>query len=687
MSHLKRILLVLFLGSCLSTPALSSELGDAAANLAPGEWTRFTVTGFNDNLLLQDEGHHVLQYTDSMKWDPVRNEVNFVGSGHLQPYKHIVYAESNNSWASQSVPSYFGTSHGYDHMALDPVGRKLYFRYFNNDLLEIYDLDNKNWSRSSRLTADVWQVAGGMAWFPERKGVVFADSSEISMYLPANNSWKSLSTNVGALGPYHNFAEYSPEHKLVIYGGGNDSRAIFQIDSSGTITRKANAPFNLGITASIIVVDPVSGNFLVFTDSAFYEYDPIADSWKKQSVSIPFRNGVDNGVFGAAAVPISTHGVVMIVKYDGNNSKVFLYKHAAGSGTPPPPPPPPPAEPPPSAPPPSPPPPSGSADEDWIARSSAVGVVMATRFDSSSDVSSGVLQDSMAGNVSWDQNVKTSGAGSLRFAVKKSDQANSGNWRHYLADDRRVFGQGDDYYVQYRQYVPAYYAEHKFRGTGSGNAAGGWKSSILSWYSSSFQNNEVVVQNSLHRGYVQGYNQDGDFNLWESNISTACSPRDFVHQPQVDNGRNPLGSGFTACENDRARYGGLYSYDGGGQDPLTGAFLYYPDEWITILQRVKIGNFGQSNTLIETWAARDGQDYVMLYSDPGRRLGGDNGGHNAMWLLPYNTERLANSSRLDTYTNYDEVIVSTNFIAAPGFPAAGTPPASTKPMPPVLMTE
>jgi hypothetical protein len=306
---------------------------------------------------------------------------------------------------------------------------------------------------------------------------------------------------------------------------------------------------------------------------------------------------------------------------------------------------------------------------------------MATRFDSQSEVTDGVLQDSMARNVTWDQNLKTSGGGSLRFAILKTDQANSGNWRHFLANDRRIFGQGDEYYVQYRQFVPAYYASHVFRG------GGGWKSSILSWYGSSFQNNEIVVQNSLHRGYPQGYNQDGNFVLWEQEISTACSSSDYAHQPAIDNGPNPLGSGFTACENDRARYGGLYSYSGGGQDPLTGAFLYYPDEWITILQHVRIGNFNQSNTLIETWAARDGQDYVLLYSDARRRLGGDNGGHNGMWLLPYNTGRSADSSRQDTFTSYDEVIVSTEFIAAPGYPAGSSPPPSVRPNPPVLDIE
>jgi hypothetical protein len=36
-----------------------------------------------------------------------------------------------------------------------------------------------------------------------------------------------------------------------------------------------------------------------------------------------------SAVFGCVATPVSNHRVVMFVKYDGDNSKVFLYKHAA----------------------------------------------------------------------------------------------------------------------------------------------------------------------------------------------------------------------------------------------------------------------------------------------------------------------------------------------------------------------
>jgi len=36
-----------------------------------------------------------------------------------------------------------------------------------------------------------------------------------------------------------------------------------------------------------------------------------------------------SAVFGCVATPVSSHGVVMFVKYDHDNPKVFLYKHAA----------------------------------------------------------------------------------------------------------------------------------------------------------------------------------------------------------------------------------------------------------------------------------------------------------------------------------------------------------------------
>ncbi len=135
--------------------------------------------------------------------------------------------------------------HGYDHLALDPTGRKLYHRYYNEDGMGRYDLDAQSWSDTAAANVSV-QVAGGIDWFPEVGKVIFFDSGGIYGYSPASNSWSTLAGAPAGAGPYHNFAEYSLGRHVLIMGGGNDSRVVYKMVSSGTITRMRDAPVDLG---------------------------------------------------------------------------------------------------------------------------------------------------------------------------------------------------------------------------------------------------------------------------------------------------------------------------------------------------------------------------------------------------------------------------------------------------------
>ncbi len=323
---------------------------------------------------------------------------------------------------------------------------------------------------------------------------------------------------------------------------------------------------------------------------------------------------------------------------------------------------------------------------DWADRSTAPGVLTAYRFDSADEVNNWKQLDGSAGNVVWETGNKASGNGSLRINVLKTDGANSGSWRRWLSDDQREFTEGDEFYVSYRQYFPAYFSTHVFNG-------GGWKQSIISRNAAemngvnqdcqtnecgSNQLNEMVLVNYQYRGLVQGYNRNtgGAYPGWNVGSSNACSGSDFVYQNAVDRGPQNVG---TACENDRARYGGFYSYGAntGVPDPLTGAFVYGQDNWVTFKIWVKLGSqgTGTNNSQVKVWAAHEGDDWDLLIDRNNLDLGAGPA-HNTLWLLPYDTGKTANSSRDDTYTLYDEVIVSLNDIAAPG---GSTPP----PPPPV----
>ncbi len=335
-------------------------------------------------------------------------------------------------------------------------------------------------------------------------------------------------------------------------------------------------------------------------------------------------------------------------------------------------------------PPPPPPPPPGASN--WEARSTAAGVLMATRFDSASEVNNWVQTDSTQDHVSWEQNNVASGNGALRMDILKTDGAASGSWRRWLSNDKREFTQGDEFYVSYRQYFPSYFVTHRFKN------GGGWKQSIISRNASqmngesvpgetgSNQLNEIVLVNGGYRGLVQGYNRNtnGAYPGFQVGASTACSGSDFIYQNAVDRGPQNVGS---ACENDRARYGGLYSYGAntGVPDPLTGAFTYQQNEWLSFKVWVKLGSqgTGTANSAVKVWAAREGEEWDLIVDRSNLDLGAGPP-HNTLWLLPYDTGKTADSTRQDTYTLYDEVIVSLNDIAPPGVDGGGDVPPTVQ---------
>lgn len=308
----------------------ASALGDAASALQEGEWAVLSTNGFNDSLL--SINGTVLAYAEELKWDTQAGEMHFVGGYHYQPTAHISYSESTNTWTSRPLSSgVFGQPfHSYDHMAINPAGRVMWVRPFGagGKVLKRYDLNAKTWSTTAAFSGGT-QDAVGIEWFPEMNRVVYLDEGQTRLYDPAANSWSTISGALAGLGPYHNVIEYSPVRKVVIMGGGNGSNALYRLNSSGQITRLKDAPISIGVTNSIVTVDPVSGNFLVFgRNKSFYEFDPINDSWAPLARP-PFvdLSSESPDIQAAAAGPVAQHGVIMVAKYNGNGSRVYLYRH------------------------------------------------------------------------------------------------------------------------------------------------------------------------------------------------------------------------------------------------------------------------------------------------------------------------------------------------------------------------
>ncbi len=316
--------------------AEASALSDAAATLQPGQWKVLSTSNLNRATLDDGAGYHLFYYTEDMTWDPVSRQLLFVGGGHGTDAEFLRYRESTNAWTrtKPSGSAWHGSfSHAYDHNAIIPSLGKFYFRqpaWDPSDRIEIFDIASQTWTRSAAMPYRPG-CCGGMEYFPELNGLVLANGDAgVLHYDPAANRWSEISG--ASWGDYHNFAEYSPVHKVMIFGGGESSggSAVYRLNAQRQVTKLANAPGHLGTTHSIVTTDPVSGNFLVFFGNQFYEFNPATNAWRKMATSAPWQSS--GGIWGAVATPISTYGVVAFVKYEGDSSKVYLYRHAAGSG-------------------------------------------------------------------------------------------------------------------------------------------------------------------------------------------------------------------------------------------------------------------------------------------------------------------------------------------------------------------
>src|SRR5262249_14091088 len=121
----------------------------------------------------------------------------------------------------------------------------------------------------------------------------------------------------------------SAVHKVVLFGGGNNSKDLYKIDAAGKITGCKTAPFEVGINTAVVTSDPVSGDFLVLhKDDKFYSYNPKTDTWKELTTKgMPFA--MKGSSFDVVATPISNYGVTLFFTAPRKGLKVVLYKHSA----------------------------------------------------------------------------------------------------------------------------------------------------------------------------------------------------------------------------------------------------------------------------------------------------------------------------------------------------------------------
>jgi len=162
-----RLLGVLLLAACGSegggpdaapadarVPTGDSALARLASSMEPGSWAELATDGIDQAFLATGgSSGFILGYAESMRWDPVSARGFYLGADHGGSYRFIAYEEATNAWTVLPLPPWYSNdgssysdAHGYDQIAIDPRGRRLFRRPYNGNQVHVYDLETGAWS-------------------------------------------------------------------------------------------------------------------------------------------------------------------------------------------------------------------------------------------------------------------------------------------------------------------------------------------------------------------------------------------------------------------------------------------------------------------------------------------------------------------------------------------------------------
>ncbi|MEX0700475.1 MAG: hypothetical protein WD069_00115 [Planctomycetales bacterium] len=305
-----------------------TAIGKLAAGLEPGQSAELAAEGYDSRTLMR--GEDILAYCGRAAWDATKQQVLVVGQVHLKgPPSFISYSVEDNRWRREPTPKWaedLKWFHGYENNAADSA-RGVFFHHSSaSPNVHRYDVSKDDWTTLPKLNAPTGHGTA-IAYFPERKGLVRVLNKSAWFFSDEDKEWATLGTDFEA-GPYHNFAEYSPKFRMVLFGGGNGSPAIHRIHADGKIDRGKDAPVSLGIGNTLNVADPVTGELLVLArGGGFFAYDPGADVWRTlPAESAPFPK---YGGHSISAAPIGSEGVVLYFSSAPQGMKNVVYKHGS----------------------------------------------------------------------------------------------------------------------------------------------------------------------------------------------------------------------------------------------------------------------------------------------------------------------------------------------------------------------
>jgi hypothetical protein len=688
--------------------------------LQPGQWYEFPASHLREVLpspVPEGDPRTMIEAWSGGAYDTQRNRLLVWGGGHADYRGNELYAfeVASGQWRRLTNPTDLPLSvHSYDGLEYLP-NQDTFFSAPGGSTWQLGYLETNTWLLP--LSGTSWTNAGP----PPSTVAGFLQPSMTSDYDPL--SGRVIVVGANASGTYDagarswNLTGEGNRSDLGLNGAldsrrrvfvevGRNRAYLFPVSNNGAPgQRQALATSGpqaiVNCDAPGFVYDPVSDRFVGWCGgNAIYSLNIDTRVWSQHAATNSVNPGDPNarsrpywGTFGRFRYMPAYNAFIVVHSIDEN---VFAYRLTNGSGT------------------------STAANADWSSRASAPGVVRALGFDTQAEWLSHVWDNSYClpeyapgcrANA-WDQAVKASGAGAVRFDIRSNSGAGTaGQLAVNFSEDYTVqFGANQEFWVQWRQRFDDFVISHEYRETAG---SGDWKQIILA------QGDRRRADGSV----IQGYSCS-EFELSVGNVSARDYPNAYIECGGYFSLEDQLpGARFTR-QNQRLNSAGTdtacQSYPSGGD--TSGCLWFYPNEWMTFMVHLRMGPEGRAissasereqpgfiNSTYELYVARQGQPFQIAHrqeglviprgqhwdasvginpdneGDPGYANSGGwtlHDGHplaeyGKIWLLPYHTAKDPAEAHQNASIWYDELIISTQNIAAPGAGSSGGgPPAA-----------
>ena len=299
---------------------------------------------------------------------------------------------------------------------------------------------------------------------------------------------------------------------------------------------------------------------------------------------------------------------------------------------------------------------TGGSGSDFSTRCSAAGVVSCRGFDNTTTdiVRSVNLWPGDGGfwGGSLDTSTFASGTGALKFTLPAGRATSdiSGYWNGSMGAS---FGENSTFYIQFQQRLSPEMVSN-LPAWKSGTATS-WKTVLFHRTGSTCGQIEITTVPYIYS------------NTPAATMYTGCGERGFYTDasgaysdsgPYLQQGTSPT-SGYK-CD-----FNNIVAGTGNG----TGCFIFQTNKWMTFYYKIHIGTYGATNSSIEAWVALDGGAYKQFVNVQNFSLLKDGPApadkYNEITFTPYMTN-LSSAASSNAYVWYDDLIVSTQPIAAPG---------------------